>query len=654
MSNNELALQLLESGLNPIPIHNDSKVPSIKRWRRRIIKEDIDNNTYHNIAVTTGIFSGGLEVIDIDLKYAGNEEEKREFFAKYRERIGNDLLRKLVIQETINGGYHFIYRTSISEGNRKLASNEDGEVLIETRGDGGYILIAPSEGYKIIYGDLNDITIISDIERNTLISAASSLNRKLKPRSKQHSVDDLRFPNFDGDHKYGVVILLKHGWTIAFENAEEVALTRPGKNQGVSAMYFKDKNFFYNYSSSVMEFETETPYNNHNIFVILNHGGDYKEGFKALYRLGIDEDQEGYESPVGDSIGSRKRGSNGSVNIPKSVKIPKSNVGVSTGLTFCDEDGGLSDDALSSEEDEMDYLEQALEDRIELGLKTGWDGLDENFRLKRNSVNIFLGFDGVGKSLLMSSIMTASNVMHDWKWIIAAPENQAHTNRRRIIEAFSGKSLKNLNKNRTFFNKLKDKAFDDFKIFKTNKHYTVDEVLEKCAKMYEENPVDAILLDPINYFRIEGSNKYEANNEMLSKLRVFASKYCAIFVCAHPISEATRTSLDEEGYLKACSPYLIQGGANWSYRVDNFVVFHRIKNHTDPEIRRTMQFIVTKVKEEETGGSVHSLGEYSKLIFQENNGFTGYFDEFGNSPLYDALKGRQSSIPTVNPTEAFE
>ena len=164
-----------------------------------------------------------------------------------------------------------------------------------------------------------------------------------------------------------------------------------------------------------------------------------------------------------------------------------------------------------------------------------------------------------------------------------------------------------------------------------------------------------MLIDPYNFFKVEG-NGYSHNNEVLSELRVFAEEYCSVYIMAHPSSNSPRTNLDQYGYLKPPTKYDIQGGADFPYRVDDFFITHRIVNHPDEEVRRTMQFIVQKIKETETGGQVHKSGEYSELIWERRNGFLGYWDSYGNNPMYQHLKSKQgvrAQLKGITPQEAF-
>ncbi len=139
MKKEKIVDEYLSYGLNPIPL--DGKIPLIKGWEKERTASELKNNSYESIGVCTGIVSEGLEAIDFDLKYA---DEPQKLLNDWKKKVGSDILKKLVVQKTVNNGYHFIYRCQQIEGNKILAKNLKEEVLIETRGEGGFIKVYPS------------------------------------------------------------------------------------------------------------------------------------------------------------------------------------------------------------------------------------------------------------------------------------------------------------------------------------------------------------------------------------------------------------------------------------------------------------------------------------------------------------------------------
>ena len=623
----KIAREYLSYGLNPVPV-GLGKEPLREGHNTRIEEHEIDDFEFLNIGVSTGSVSGGLEAIDFDLK---NAEDPKKIMKIFKSKVNKDLLKRLVIQQTTSGGYHMVYRCEDISSSKKLAKNPEGKAIIETRGEGGYIKCYPSEGYTLLQGGFEKIPIITPEERLSIFVSAKMLNQTLvKDANKRVRYEDReyfkKFPKYNTDSSIGLEVLYKHGWTDHSEDSEWYNLTRPNSESGdIHAGYHKDGKFLFVFSTAQDTFEEEKPYNNHAIYAELECGGRYDKAYAKLFEMGY-----GDETKVKD-------------------KKTREEVDVEDWDDELDSLSFLSDDI-----EENSYLEQARKDEISQGLSTGWN-IDEYFRFKENSLNIGLGYDGVGKSVFMLSMATSASILHDWKWGMIMPENKTAMSRRRLVETASGRTIKDFKDSPALFDKYLQESRDKFKIISNKKHYSIKDVIEMGKRLYEEYGIKALLIDPYNFFKVQG-NGYSHNNEILSELRVFAEEYCSVYIMAHPSSTAPRNNLDQYGYLKPPSKYEIQGGADFPYRVDDFFITHRIVNHPDLEIKSTMQFIVEKVKETETGGGVHRNGEFSELIWERRNGFLGYWDSEGNNPMYNAIKSKQgvrAKLKNMSPEEAF-
>ena len=623
----KVAKEYLSFGLNPVPVSENKEPLREKHSTVPITEKEIEDFDFDNIGISTGSISGGLEAIDFDLK---NAESPEKIMKSFKSKVSLSLLKKLVIQTTMSGGYHMVYRCEDVSSSRKLAKNSEGKAIIETRGEGGYIKCYPSDGYELIQGSFEHIPIITPEERLQLFVSAKMLNSLLvkeanKKRSKEESEYIKKFPEYNNDIEIGLKLLKDNGWTIHSEDSVWVNFSRPdSKSKDLHGGYHKEGRFFFCFSTAQDTFETEKPYNNHAIFAELECGGNYKKAYAILY-------EEGY----GD--GENK------VKSDKEIEDEDWEEKLEN-LTF-----------LSDEVEENSYLEQARANEIQQGLVTGWTSVDEYFRFKDHSFNMGLGYDGVGKSVAALSLAMASNVLHDWKWGMIMPENRTAMSRRRLIEIKSGKTIAEFKDSPELFDRYLREIREDFKIISNKRHYSILDVIEMGKRLYEYYGINALLIDPYNFFKVEG-NGYTYNNEILSQLRVFAEQYCSVYVMAHPASNSPRTNKDSGGFLKAPSRYDIQGGADFPYRVDDFFIMHRIVNHPDKDVRRTLQFIVEKVKEEETGGKRHDAGEWTELVWERRDGFLGYWDENGDNPMYNSMiskLGVRAQSKRISAEEAF-
>jgi hypothetical protein len=139
-------------------------------------------------------------------------------------------------------------------------------------------------------------------------------------------------------------------------------------------------------------------------------------------------------------------------------------------------------------------------------------------------------------------------------------------------------------------------------------------------------------------------------------MRVFAEKYCTVIVVDHPFTGYTRIAKGDDGYLRLPTKYEISGGNAKANRCDDFISIHRIINHPDDDIRRTMQISMQKVKDKSTGGKPHVEGDWAELIYESRDGFMGYWDSNGDNPMYQAKiskEGVQERMRAVSPEEAF-
>lgn len=607
------AERFIELELNPVPVKMGSKAPVRVGHHKPITLQEVSKYNFDEIGLSTGYSSLNLQALDFDTK---NADDPKAYMEDFNSRVPTKLFQKMVIQETPSGGFHYIFRCDEIESSQKLARNKKGEGIIETRALNSYIKCFPSKGYVMVQKNFSEISIISSDEKNFLFTIARQMDALyLKDVYKRYSSEDIdylkKFSDYNKDVEVGVNLLLDAGWTKHSENDEWINFTRPNSKSGdLHGGYNKVGYVFQTFSTAQDKFITGKGYNNHHLFCELECDGNYKKGYALLYEEGFGKDNEDEE----------------------------------------EEDVFLS--FLSDEVSENIYLDQLRKDEIPQGLSWGWSELDSNTLFKRNSFNFILGLDNIGKSTLLSSMMVATNLMHGLKWGISSPEVKSATTRRDLIEAKAGKKLKKFSK-ASYEDALKVSR-DSFFIIGNQKHWTVEEILDKGRILFEQYGIDVLLIDPFSFY--SGSGNFSDDNEVLSKMRVFAEKYCSVIVVDHPFTGYTRIAKDDTGYLRLPTKYEISGGNAKANRCDDFISIHRIINHPDDDIRRTMQISVQKVKDKSTGGEPHVEGDWSELIYESRDGFLGYWDSNGDNPMYQAKvskQGVQDRVRTMTPEEAF-
>lgn len=260
-----------------------NKIAPYKNWRVHFY-----NGGY--IGIITGHISGNLEAIDIDIK----NDPHGTIYNEYKNLIPTDLFQRLIIQTTPNKGYHLIYRCpeAILEGNQKLAHSDVGEVIIETRGEGGYFCHHLRD-YKVIQGRFNlvdfeiDIPVITIEERELLMELARSLDRTPIPTgSTFRGYSEPAIERFNQEFDI-LKVFEKHNWLVFKEDDEKVTLTRPGSSALYSGYYYRDSKLFICFSTSTV-FVAQKAYNHFQILRLLEGENDYHKTIKLLPAFGYE------------------------------------------------------------------------------------------------------------------------------------------------------------------------------------------------------------------------------------------------------------------------------------------------------------------------------------------------------------------------------
>ncbi len=288
----QAATSYLSAGLCVLPAILEEKRPSVGSWKayQQCLPSEAQVAQWFSSATAccllTGSVSGNLEMIDFDAGGALFDQ-----WAALVEAQSPGLLARMVIERSRRGGKHVVYRSrSAVCGNLKLAQrpNPTGrpETLIETRGEGGLFLCAPSPGYELLQGDMAAPSLIEETERDVLLSVAWSLNECWKRQDSSPMVAAVAGRPGDDFNERGDVreVLVKHNWTLA-RSGENEYWRRPGKDSGSSAT-LKDR-VFYVFSSNAAPFEPQRAYAPFTVYALLEHGGDYAAAAAMLRAKGF-------------------------------------------------------------------------------------------------------------------------------------------------------------------------------------------------------------------------------------------------------------------------------------------------------------------------------------------------------------------------------
>lgn len=298
-----------ELGFKVFPVSKETKQPACKSWRqyeKPISKKELKKlfEKANGIALAC---CDGIEVIDVDLKYSLDDSLFTKLLDSIFSMVGEEVLNSLILAQTKSGGYHILYKTSIEEGNQKLASRitldeekkhekDDRRVLLETRSLGGYVVLAPTEGYKWDnpFSTIAAIPTLEDWQRNSIIQCCRDfdelgevyVSKEAKIPTETKISGKSTIEAFNEAHT-PLDFVVNEGWQYKNSIGANERYVRPGKalREGHGATYNRELERFYVFTSSTI-FEPDKSYDAFGVYAALYHNNDYSAASKKLYHEG--------------------------------------------------------------------------------------------------------------------------------------------------------------------------------------------------------------------------------------------------------------------------------------------------------------------------------------------------------------------------------
>jgi hypothetical protein len=313
-----------QAGYTPLPVKTDgSKAPGVATWtelqrNRPTLAEVLElfNADHDGIGLLCGAVSANLEMFELEGRAVAEGYLNRLASQMSERGLGPlwDTISTGYSEITPGGGLHWYYRVEGKPArNTKLArrpstpeelAQEPGrpvQVLIETRGEGGFTIIAPSGGrshptgrpWRILAGQPETIPTITEEERDGLYAVASTLDQmptvehQAPGKASLTTLAGLMRPGDDFNARASWDEIL-HDWKRYRHYGGNLwTWQKPDKRHpGVSATTGRnDADNLYVFSTST-EFEAERPYSKFAAYTLLEHGGDYSAAAKALRAAG--------------------------------------------------------------------------------------------------------------------------------------------------------------------------------------------------------------------------------------------------------------------------------------------------------------------------------------------------------------------------------
>lgn len=319
----EIARAAHAAGICVLPPKQDgSKAPDVPSWtefQHRLPTEQefarwYDDPRRAGIGYVCGQISGGLELLDFDDAASALDDfeqlvDDNGLGEAWRRATGGYLER------TPAGGRHVLFRSPQPTGALKLAqrpkkleeqqhARDLWQALIETKGEGGYVIAAPTNGavhpsggrYELLSGGVETIATLTAEERDGLLAVARMLDQKPRPLydSGPTPRDSTGSGEKPGDRYNAATswdeLLPAYGWRLDHRRGVATYWTRPGKDEGISATTnHQGSDLLWPFSSSTA-LDPDRSYDRFGFYTAMEHGGDFRAAARSLAG-------EGYGNP---------------------------------------------------------------------------------------------------------------------------------------------------------------------------------------------------------------------------------------------------------------------------------------------------------------------------------------------------------------------
>jgi hypothetical protein len=247
------------------------------------------------LAVVCGKASGGVEILDFDT--GPNGETWYDAWCAQCCDVADRY--NLPVQQTGGGGFQTAWRCEEVEGNQGLAwaltpgKNPGHEIMIETRGEGGYALLPPSmhpsgNRYNLLLGKFSQIPTITPDHRRLFLECARTLNQ-VEVNERKSSGGNTQYTS-SGSNEVGEAynkahpieeMLRKYGYT-----DHGSRWSRPDKPDSMGLVVFNDGKAYAFSSNDVMSADRcavgkNQPFSSFDLFAYYGHGEDYSAATKA-------------------------------------------------------------------------------------------------------------------------------------------------------------------------------------------------------------------------------------------------------------------------------------------------------------------------------------------------------------------------------------
>lgn len=316
MSHLEGALKWWDSGMSVVTVLADGTKRPMGSWKdfqefraqRRRVESWFKTTPEQGVGLICGEVSGGLEMLEIEARRMGSEYWDRieEALAGQNVKdVWNELLNSGYVETTPSGGIHILYRIGDQRvpGNTKIATDVTGKITYaETRGEGGFVVVAPSggavhktgESWACIAGEVGTVPTIAWGDRVLIHEALRiALDERVLPTYERptgavydRSQGDRPGDAFNDDPSVTIHdILTRNGWKYLGQSRGQDRYVHPYSSDMTThsaVTGHKGSPNLYAWSG----LPAEDYYTKFGLLTHLEFNGDFNAAAKHLYRQG--------------------------------------------------------------------------------------------------------------------------------------------------------------------------------------------------------------------------------------------------------------------------------------------------------------------------------------------------------------------------------
>lgn len=325
------ALTAHDAGLCVLPPRQDgSKQPDVSSWTRyqqqRATRDELGrwygNGRRTGLGYVCGAVSGHLELFEFDDRAVYDTFLGAAGEAELDDLVGR--IRTGYEEITPGGGIHWFYRLTDTKTKTVALARRPGTdaagkprllPLIETKGEGGYAVAAPSSGrvhpiggtYQLVQGEVTTITTITAEERDALWALARSFDElpkvELSPTPRGGIQHDTWWIIRPGDafneRATWAEVLEPHGWQAVQQRGDETLWRRPDGYPGGwgAATNHQGSDRLYVWTTATT-LEPDRSYTKFAAHAIFNHDGDFAAAARALEAQGYGKRRSSPATPA--------------------------------------------------------------------------------------------------------------------------------------------------------------------------------------------------------------------------------------------------------------------------------------------------------------------------------------------------------------------